>query len=521
MEADKIGFEIVKPTKEDAFQILQWRNDPETLRMSIHPQAKKWDSFYKEFINDYFLSPALPPLFILLDGQRVAFFLFKPISHPEHAHKRRCVEVSLNVAPEHRNKGIGTAALIATKKWVQHQGFDDIFAKIKIENIASQKAFISAGYELLGQTVFHAEDIQENIPIYRNMARLTPFMENKSIFIIAEAGSNWRMGTLDRDLNMAKTLIDSAAEAGADAVKFQIYRPETIYVANAGISNYLAATGIKKEMQEIFADLAMPYEMIPQLAEYCQASGIEFMATAFSIKDFLAIDPYVRRHKIASYEIGHIRLLESIAQSAKPTFISTGAATENEIAWAVEAFFAYGGKELTLLQCTAKYPAEADSMNLRSILWLKERFKCSVGLSDHSRDAMVAPIEAVALGAKAIEKHFTLDRRLPGPDHAFALNPQELKEMVRAVRLAEQMQGSWVKTIHPSEQELRHFARRGVQALCPISVGQVLQEGVNVDILRPGKQTLGIHPKYLQQIEGKKAARFIPLGDGIQWGDWE
>lgn len=392
---------------------------------------------------------------------------------------------------------------------------------MKPENAASQKTFLAAGYEPLENGFITIEETGEKVAVCRYIVRLTASNKNDHVFVVAEAGSNWRMGSPERDLEMSKTLIDIAAEAGADAVKFQIFRPETIYVANAGKSDYLANAGIEKEMQEIFADLSMPYEMIPKLAEYCQKVGLEFMATAFSKSDFLAIDPYVKHHKIASYEIGHIRLIELIARSGKPTIMSTGAATEEEIAWAFHAFKDYGGKELTLLQCTAKYPAEAESMNLRTIPWLKDRFKCQVGLSDHSRHPIAAPVAAVALGAKVIEKHFTLHPGLPGPDHAFALTPHELKEMVSAIRRTELMLGSWVKSIHSSEEELRSFARRGIQALRDIKKGDFLQEGINIDILRPGQQPIGIHPKFLMKMEGKKALRTIPLGSGIQFGDWE
>jgi sialic acid synthase SpsE/RimJ/RimL family protein N-acetyltransferase len=516
----KIGFECVRPTENDAALIMRWRNDPETLRMSFHTEPQKWETFYKEFLDKYFLFPELPPLFILVNNERSAFVHFSPKAHPENIPGRRCVEISLNVAPEYRGKGLGTAALKATKEWIAQQGFDDIYAVVKEENIASQKIFRAAGYESLGKEIRFLEETREKIPLSRFIARLSP-LKKESVFIIAEAGSNWRMGSPEQDWEMSKTLINIAAEAGADAVKFQIFRPETIYVPNAGKSNYLSEAGIEKEMQEIFADLSMPYEMIPKLHSYSQEAGIEFMASAFSKNDFAAIDSYVKHHKIASYEIGHIRLIELIARTGKPTFMSTGAATENEIAWAVNTYYENGGKNLTLLQCTAKYPAEADSMNLRSIPWLKERFRCPVGLSDHSRHPLSAPVAAVALGAQAIEKHFTLNSNLPGPDHAFALTPHELKEMIAAIRRTELMLGSWVKAIHSSEEELRSFARRGIQALSHIKKGDIIQEGVNIDILRPGQQSLGLHPKFLIQMEGKKATRSIPLGSGIQWGDWE
>lgn len=520
MKEKNIGFECVLPSEQDAQQIMEWRNDPMTLNMSIHTQPKNWKDFFPEFLSEYFPAPDLPPLFALFNGQRVAFLRFKPIEHPEHIHNRRCVEISINVAPQYRHQGLGTAILLAANDWIKRQGFDDLFAQIKVENVASHKAFIAAGYEKLADSIKTIDETQQQVAVTHYILRLTP-PSTDAVFVVAEAGSNWRVGSPEKDIEMAKSLIEVAAHAGVDAVKFQIFRPETIYVANAGESQYLHKAGIEQDMHELFAHLSMPYEMIPELARYCQKLNVEFMASAFSKNDFLAIDPYVKRHKIASYEIGHIRLIELAARSQKPTLISTGAANEEEIAWAVQTFYAAGGPNLSLLQCTAKYPAEVDSMNLRTILWLKNRFKCKVGLSDHSRHPTAAPVAAIALGARFIEKHFTMDQKLPGPDHAFALMPDELKEMVSAIRRTELMLGSWVKNIHPCEQELRSFARRGIQALRHIQKGEILQEGVNIDILRPGQQTQGLHPKNIIQIEGKKATRSIPSGSGLQLGDWE
>jgi len=201
--------------------------------------------------------------------------------------------------------------------------------------------------------------------------------------------------------------------------------------------------------------------------------------------------------------------------------LSTGAANEEDIDWAVKTYRANGGKALTLLQCTARYPAEANSMNLNAIPWLKQRFKVSVGLSDHSRHPLYAPVAAVALGAEVIEKHYTLSNLLPGPDHSFALTPSELKEMVQAIRRTEPMLGEEIKTVHESEQELRAFARRGIQALRDIKEGEVFEEGVNIEILRPGKQLQGIHPRFLSELKGKAAKRRISAGTGIQTEDWK
>ena len=341
------------------------------------------------------------------------------------------------------------------------------------------------------------------------------------VFVIAEAGSNWRMGTRARDVAMGRTLIELAAEAGADAVKFQTYRPETVYVANAGTSDYLSEAGIVEDIGDIFADLAMPYELVAELAGHAEKAGIAFMSTPFSAADFAAVDPYVRVHKIASYEISHLRLLELAARSGKPVILSTGGADETDIAWAVDTLRANGCAEIVLLQCTAKYPAPAATLNLRVLPWLAARFGVTVGLSDHSRDPVVAPVAAVALGARVVEKHFTVDNRLPGPDHSFAVLPAELTELVRAVRAAEAALGSGDKVVDGAEEELRAYAQRGLQACAPIHRGETLREGTNVAILRAGKQRKGVHPRHLSAIEGRTATRNVPLGDGLQPGDWQ
>ena len=346
-------------------------------------------------------------------------------------------------------------------------------------------------------------------------------MKNNSVFIIAEAGSNWRMGTPERDMKMAKTLIDVASEAGADAIKFQTYRAHSVYVPNAGNSDYLSNAGIKESINKIFEDLSMPYEMIPKLAEYSKKKNIEFMSTPFSVEDAKAIDPYTNYHKIASYEISHLRLIEYIASTGKPTFLSTGASNKEEIKWALETFFSNGGKKITLLQTTAKYPASISSLNLKAMIDLKNEFDVDVGLSDHSTDPIIGPVVATALGASVIEKHFTLDRKLPGPDHSFALNPNQLKEMIRSIRNAEKGLGSGEKVVLDEESELRDYAQRTIQCIKPISKGDIFVEGENVNVLRSGKQRKGLHPRFLEKIEGRKSTRNIAIGDGVMEEDYE
>lgn len=520
-EENDIGFECVRPIERDARLIMEWRNDPETLRMSYHSNPKVWESFFKEFKRDYFNLPGLPPLFAIKEGKRIAFLRFYQINHPLGL-MRRCCGISINVAPSYRAKGIGTLILREIQFWCKQQGYDDLYSEVKIENSASQKVFEKAGFKKIDPKQKNIEDIGQSFEIIRYLAALAPegFSRKKSVYIIAEAGSNWWMGHPAQNFAMAKALIDIAARAGADAVKFQVYKPETTYVSNAGQSDYLAESGIQEDITTIFADRAIPYALIPKLADYCTKQGIAFMASAFSPADFAAIDPYVPIHKIASYELSHIHLLELAARSGKPLILSTGASNPEEIAWAVNTYRDHGGKDLSLMHCTACYPAKMESMNLNAIRWLHDHFQCSVGLSDHSRHPFYAPVAAVALGATIIEKHFTLSNALPGPDHAFALTPDELTEMVQAIRSVEKMLGLEVKDVDPTEEELRNYARRGIQAIKNISVGDTLLENVNFAILRPGKQSLGIHPKYIAEIEGKIAAREIPIGAGLQKGDW-
>lgn len=514
---DQIAFEIAFPNEQDAKQVMEWRNDPMTRAMSFHQEYKTWDRFYPEFKTRYFFTPELPPLFVLSNGQRIGFLAFEPVPHPSGM--AQCCEISIQIDPNFRGKGLGSAALKIIHPWILSRGYQTILAEVKVENVASQKMFQKAGYHKIDEKQKILEKDQ-HIPIFRYLIDLAPFQQSSKVFIIAEAGSNWRVGKPAEDMRMALNLIDAAADAGADAVKFQTYRAEALYVKNAGVSHYLKKSGFEKDIVALLRDFEMPYEMIKDLSDHCKKRQIEFMSTPFSPEAFQVIDPFVKRHKIASYEITHIHLLELAAQSGKPLFLSTGAANDADIAWAVETFFKHQGSELILMQCTAAYPAPHEAMNLKAISWMRKRFGLAVGLSDHSLDPLTAPLAAVALGASAVEKHFTMDRQLSGPDHAYAIIPSELKEMVKKIREVEEMLGSGFKEYQSSEEELRLFARRGIQAIKFIPKGTLFQEGVNIEILRPGNQRQGVHPKFLSQILGKKSFRDIPEGDGVQYGDW-
>ncbi len=341
------------------------------------------------------------------------------------------------------------------------------------------------------------------------------------VYIIAEAGSNWRMGAPKRDLAMAHALIDVAKDTGCDAVKFQTYKSHTVYAAGAGESDYLAESGIKESINEIFDDLSMPYEMIEKLATYAKKRGIDFMSTPFSKEDADAVDPFVELHKIASYEISHTELQAHLAGKGKPIVFSTGASTYEDIDFAMEHLRKSGAKQLGMFQCTAKYPAPLAEINVAEITALQARYGIPVGLSDHSREATIAPAAAVALGASLIEKHYTLNNKLPGADHPFALEPAELAAMVQAIRATERARGRVGKHVSEAERELFAFARRGLQATSPIAKGDAFKLGDNIAILRPGKHPLGAHPRFLDAIQGRRARRAIGLGAGVLVEDVE
>ena len=341
------------------------------------------------------------------------------------------------------------------------------------------------------------------------------FTDNNHTFVIAEAGSNWKVGTFEEDLEMAKNLIKVAKDADADAVKFQTYKSETVYVKNAGKSEYLAENGINENINDIFEKLSMPYEMIPKLADCCKKYDIMFMSTPFSVKDAENIDPFVEIHKIASFEINHVRLVEFISKTKKPVIISTGASTFTECDFVVELFKKNENNQIALLQCTSKYPAPISSLNLSVIPKIKRRYNVPVGLSDHSIDPIIAPLVAIGFGANIIEKHFTMDKNLNGPDHSFALNPDEIKQMIKCIRAADLSKGKGEKEILQEEIELRKYATRSIQAIKNIKKGDILEEGKNFDILRPGNRLRGIDAKFLKSIDGKRATEDIDEGDGI------
>ena len=337
----------------------------------------------------------------------------------------------------------------------------------------------------------------------------------KHIFVIAEAGSNWKVGSYDKDIKRATNLIKVAANSGADAIKFQTYNPKTVYVPNAGKSKYLSKLGVNKDIFEVFQEYSMPHKMLKELSTICKKEKILFMSTPFSVDDAKEVDKFVKIHKIAAFEINHIRLLEYLASTKKPIIISTGASNISDIDYAVKLLKRKGVKEICLLQTTSKYPAPIESLNLKAIHELKKRYQVPIGLSDHSIEPILGPTLAIGLGATIIEKHFTLNKKFRGPDHSFALNPKELNQLIKTIRESEKALGDGVKKILKQEEELRKFATRSIQAIKNIEKNEIFIEDENINILRSGNQKRGEDARFLTKFLGKKSNKKIKLGHGI------
>jgi len=403
----------------DLKRLHEWRQDPQTCAFSFNSKKCSWEDFSKTFKSKFYSVKNLPPQWILKENQKIGVLYF------EVWPKSKTALLSIFLDPRLKGLGIGSKALIIGLQGLEKAGIEEVVAFIKEENLGALKAFKRAGFQIQGPVEF----IRQKVNCKALKLSCLKKRSDPPVSVIAEVGSNFHIGTFEEDLLRAKTLILEAYKAGAHAVKFQLYDSQAVYVPNAGSPNYL-----KQDINDIFDEFALAESLVPHLHSYATYLGIEFMCSAFSERHFEIVDPFVSRHKIASYEIRHLRLLELAAQSKKPLLLSTGASTEEDIEWALKQFRNAGGAEITLLHCCAQYPADPSGLHLNCIQTLQKRFKVPVGYSDHSAHPLYAPLLAVALGASVIEKHFTLSRHLPGPDHAFAIECSELKEMVEAIK---------------------------------------------------------------------------------------
>ncbi|MDE0806517.1 MAG: N-acetylneuraminate synthase [Longimicrobiales bacterium] len=326
-----------------------------------------------------------------------------------------------------------------------------------------------------------------------------------STLVIAEAGVNH-----NGDLGMARNLVKVAAEAGADLVKFQTYKSRNVVTRNAKKADYQTRTTDADESQfEMISKLELSTADHHVLMECCEEHGIQFFSSGFDLEsiDFL-LDLGLDCMKIPSGEITNFPYLEHISKRAKSVILSTGMSELEEIGTALSVL-QDGGMELeqiTVLHCNTEYPTPMIDVNLRAMESIRQAFGVKVGYSDHSIGIEV-PIAAVAMGAHVIEKHFTLDRNLSGPDHRASLEPQELKAMVKAIRNVEIAIGNGIKSVTESEKKNRKIARKSLVAACAIAKGDIFDQR-NLAVKRPGT---GISPMRWNEIMGSIAPRdFVP-----------
>lgn len=321
-------------------------------------------------------------------------------------------------------------------------------------------------------------------------------------FVIAEAGVNH-----NRSLELAKKLVDAAAEAGADAVKFQTFKAEKLISAIAPKADYQKeTTGATERQLEMVRRLEMPAGMTRAVAAYAGSRGILFLSTGFDEESLDLLDEIgVPAFKIGSGDLTNVPLLEFIARKRKPVMLSTGMSFLEEVQAAVQVLREAGCKELALLQCVSSYPANPEDANLSALKTLRDAFEVPVGFSDHSLRNEIA-IAAVALGADVIEKHITIDPTLPGPDHRVSLTPEQFRNLVQSIRLVEAARGDGIKKPKAGEENVREVARRSIVAACAIPVGTTITREM-LAFKRPGT---GISPAQWRTVIGKRTVREIP-----------
>lgn len=320
-----------------------------------------------------------------------------------------------------------------------------------------------------------------------------------SVFIIAEAGVNH-----NGDIRLAKRLAEEAKRAGADCVKFQTFRAEALVTADGEKAKYQKKqTGSGESQLQMLKKLELTQKEFLELKDYCEEIQITFLSTAFDMESqkFLeSLEPFC--YKIPSGEITNYPYLKAIGETGRDVILSTGMCEISEVEEAVKVLKENGAGEIVLLHCTTEYPAPIEDVNLRAMQTLAEHFGTKVGYSDHT-EGIEVPVAAVAMGASVIEKHFTLDRRMEGPDHKASLEPEELAEMVQAIRKVELALGSDKKQVTKREAANRQVARKSIVAARDIQAGEIFTEE-NLTVKRPGD---GISPMKWPEILGKKAPR--------------
>ena len=335
-----------------------------------------------------------------------------------------------------------------------------------------------------------------------------PLLKCDQVFIIAEAGVNH-----NGDKDLAFRLVDEAKKAGADAVKFQTFIASSVVSKNAVMADYQKKNiGTEMTQLDMIQKFAISFSDFLAIKNYCDRLDIQFLSSPFDFESVDFLDSIVSLFKIGSGEITNYPFLKYVAQKGKPIILSTGMCNLGEVEKAVSVIQQEGNKNLSLLHCTTNYPCSYSEVNLRAMITLREAFKLSVGYSDHTVGIEV-PIAAVAMGARIVEKHFTIDQNLPGPDHKASLIPTELKEMVLAIRNIEVALGDGIKKPNKSEFEVMNVARKSLIASRDLKAGHILDVS-DFSIKRPGN---GIKPEMLEIIIGKRLIKDVEEDELLTW----
>lgn len=476
-------FSIRLATIDDMEKVFELSNDDIVRANSINQEKIKWEDHVEWFKNR--IKKTTEPFYIV-ESEKKEFIAQVRFDKKEE------IIISISITESFRGKGLASKII---KECSEKSGFKKIIAFVKEENFASQKAFLKAGFVL--------KEKEDNYLKYEY---------KNSVYIIAEMSAN-HCG----DKELAKKIIKSAKDCGADAVKVQTYTADTITIDCNNEEFQIKdekSLWNGENLYSLYQKAYTPWEWQGELKQYADEIGIDFFSTPF---DFTAVDFLesinVPCYKIASFEAMDYPLIKYAAKFGKPMIISTGVSSLEEIQGAIDTCKSVGNNDIIILKCTSAYPAQLEDMNIITIKDMIERFSSQgvkIGLSDHSMSNIPSVI-AISFGAKVVEKHFTLDRKLGGADAGFSLEPDEFKSLVQAIRDTEKALGEVDYTIN---EKNRKFAR-SLYVVKDIKKGEKFSSE-NVRSIRPSN---GLHPKYYEEVLKTTAKRDLKFGTPLKIED--
>ncbi len=503
----------VKKNDNDGLLIMKWRNDIKTRNMSFYKGEYTWSIFKNIFYNKYF-SNSIDPLFLEYNNIKIALVSFynKEICNNHNNHN---IYISINISPSYRGQGLSKLILNRCINYVKfnYPNILKIIAEIKEINTASIRTFTNLDFQLFKK---YNKD-NENILVYiYNMDNIEFLIgdnrigHNYPIYFIAELSCNH-----NQDISTAYKLIDEAHKSGANSIKLQTYTADTMTIKcdRAIFKDCLKDTVWEGEtLHDLYSRAYTPWKWHAELKTYANKLGMDLFSSPFDVTavDFLEkLD--MPCYKIASFEIVDHVLIKRIAQTGKPVIISSGMASRGDLEAAVNLLREHGCKQICMLKCTSAYPAKPEDANLITLKNMAETFNVIPGLSDHTLGIEV-PITAIALGAKVIEKHFTLSRDSGSADDAFSLTPNEFKQMVDSARIVEKSIGKVTYGGVKNEESSKKF-RKSLFFVEDIKKGELITKE-NMRPIRPG---YGLHTKYYDEIIGKKVTQDIERGTPVNW----